>query len=277
MPEAVLKKQIQPLEVETRQSTDLLFLFTYAKRGSLTIASDHLLVGKGTHAVEIRKEELREATYQADGFLGLDLSYCSGDQWKKLPLPYGVQQSLPVRDILGSLLIDWGLTESVPGWTLMDRCELFPEQFKLTKWGNLPHGVIISLGGLIMLAGITLVFSGQQNFGAILTFGPMPVILFIYLYAYETFSCRIVLSRDNLIIFPHKATRLEFKISQIEKLEVEVDSRSNRSGKKRLTLCLKDGERIPLCTFRREWQTVEASLLDALRSRDVAIVVSGYE
>lgn len=277
MPEQEIRQPLRPLEVETRQRTELLYFFTYQKRGALAIASDHLVVGKGNNAVRVGREGLREATYRIDGFLGHDVLFEDDGKWRDLPLPYGVQQSLPVRDILGGLLNHWGLSESVPGWTTMDRCELFPEQFKLTKWANLPHGLIISLGGLIMLAGITLVFSAQQNLGVILTFGPVPVILLIYLYAYETFSCRVVLSRDNLIIFPHKATRLEFKISQIEKLEVEVDSRSSRSGKKRLTLCLKDGKRIPLCTFRREWQTAEESLLDALRSRNVPIVVPGYE
>ncbi len=277
MPEREPSQPLLPLEVETWPSTDLFFLFTSAKRGALTIASDHLVIGKGNDTVAIRKEELREATNKSDGFLGFDLQYKCGSRWHDFPLPYGVQHGLPVRDILGKLLINWGLTESVPGWTKMDRCELFPEQFKLARWANLPHGLIISLGAIIMLAGLTMVFSGQQNLGAILIFGPLPVILLIYLYALESYGSRIVLSRDNLIIFPYKTPRLEFKISQIEKVEVEVDSAARRRGKKRLTLCLKDGKRVPLCTFRREWQTAEESLLDALRSRDVPIVVPGYE
>jgi hypothetical protein len=277
MPEPGIRQPLRPLEVETRQRTELLYFLTYQKRGALTIASDHLVVGKGNSAVSVGRDGLIEATYRIDGFLGHDVWFEDDGKWRDLPLPYGVQQGHPVRDILGKLLINWGLTESVPGWTKMDRCELFPGQFKLARWANLPHGLIISLGAIFLLAGMTLVFSGQQNLGAILTFGPMPVILLIYLYAYESFGSRIVLSRDNLIIFPYKAPRLEFKISQIEKVEVEIDSAARRRGKKRLTLCLKDGGRAPLCTFRREWQTTEESLLDALRSRDVPIEVPCYE
>lgn len=277
MPEQESDTALAPLPVQTRRPVWFFGLIPRVSKGDSTLGLDYLVVREGRRLIHMPVQHISEAACESVGLFDYELKLKHEGVWRSTFLPFGVALGLPFRDILGKRMFDWGLTQAVSGWKTKNSCELFPEQFKLAKWANLPHGVIISLGGLIMLAGITLVFSGQQNLGAILTFGPMPVILFIYLYAYETFSCRVVVSRDNLIIFPHKATRLEFKISQIEKLEVEVDSRSKRSGKKRLTLCLKDGERIPLCTFRREWQTAEESLLDALRSRDVAIVVSGYE
>lgn len=99
MPEQTNEKPILPLEVETQQTTEVLYFFNYAKKGRLTIASDHLLVGKGTQAAAVRKEDLREATWLTDGFLGLDLSYWNGDSWHTLALPFGVQNGLPVRDL----------------------------------------------------------------------------------------------------------------------------------------------------------------------------------
>lgn len=277
MPEQESERVLVPLAVQTRRPGWFFGLMPRVSNGDLTLGADYLVVREGRKLIRISMEEISEAACESVGFFDDKLKLKHEGSWRSVFLPYGVQSGIPVRDVLGKRLIAWGLTQAVLGWKGKESCELFPEQVKLLRWANLPHGLIISLGAIIMIAGIALVFSGQQNLGAILTFGPMPVILLIYLYTYERFGSRIVLSRDNLIIFPYKAPRLEFKTSQIEKVEVEVDSVARHRGKKRLTLCLKDGKRVPLCTFRREWQTAEESLLDALRSRDVPIVVPGYE
>lgn len=277
MPEPESERVLVPLAVQTRRPGWFFGLMPRVSKGDLTLGSDYLEVREGRRLIRITMQEISEAACESVGLFDYELKLKHEGVWRSVFLPYGVQSGLPVRDVLGKRLIDWGVTQAVQGWKKQNSCELFPEQFKLLRWADLPHGLIVSFGGIVMLAGIALVFLGQPNLGAVLTFGPMPLIFLIYMFVYERYSSRIVLSRDKLIVFLDKSSRQEFTISQIEKLEVEVDSRSMRRGKKRLTLYLNNGVQIPLCTFRREWQTSEESLLDALRSRDVPIVVPGYE
>lgn len=174
-------------------------------------------------------------------------------------------------------MIDWGLKESVTGWSELDSCSLFPEQFKILRWAGVSFGYVTAMFAVSFFAGITLLFMGQELLACVLIFGSLVLVALSLCSVLTSYTTRIVLSRDRIIVFHNKSIKQDFTIVEIEQVAIEIESTPGKNGRKRLALFLKSGEKVPLCPYRKEWEEAEVSLMDALRTREVRFVVPGYE